>query len=145
MMRSPSLAIAAGNKSGAEAAAGVARAGGNAVDACLAAGIMAWVAEPCMASIGGAGFIAVRSPDGGVEIFDGNSAMPHTAPDVRGQGIERIFAPNYSDGLYTGVGPGSVAVPGVLAGMRAVWERHGRIEWSSLFADAITAARDGIA
>lgn len=143
-MNNARLAVAAGNSLGVAAATDIARMGGNAVDACLAAAIMAWVAEPCMASLGGAGFVAVRNPGGVVEVFDGNSAMPHTPPETPGQAIQRVFAPNYSDGLHTGVGAGSIAVPGVLAAVRAAWERHGRIEWAALFAPAITAARGGI-
>jgi gamma-glutamyltranspeptidase / glutathione hydrolase len=140
----PRLAIASGNALGAQAAANVARSGGNAVDACLASAVMAWVAEPCLASLPGGGFITVRDPDGHVEVFDGNSAMPLALPDEPGQGIERIFAPDYSDGLYTGVGPGSVAVPGILAAVYEAWRKHGSIEWEALFADAIEAARRGI-
>jgi gamma-glutamyltranspeptidase / glutathione hydrolase len=143
-MSAPRLAIASGNTLGVAAATSVARAGGNAVDACLAAAVMAWVAEPCLASLAGGGFIVVRAPEGRVQIFEGNSAMPHSVPDEPGHGIERVFAPAYSDGLYTGVGPGSVAVPGILAAVRAAWEQHGSIEWRLLFADAIEAAREGI-
>jgi gamma-glutamyltranspeptidase / glutathione hydrolase len=143
-MGAPSLAIAAGNPLNAEAAANVARAGGNAVDACLASAIMAWVAEPFFASVGGGGFVIVRSPEGKVEAIDGNNAMPLTAPTEPGQGLKPIFVPDYSDGLNTGIGGGSVAVPGVLAAFRRAWERHGRIEWAALFEDAIKAARDGI-
>jgi gamma-glutamyltranspeptidase / glutathione hydrolase len=123
----------------------VARSGGNAVDACLASAVMAWVAEPFMASVAGGGFIAIRTPDGTVEVIDGNSAMPYTPPEAPGQGLDRIFAPDYSDGLWTCVGPGSVAVPGILAAVRLAWERHGRVEWRDLFTDAIAAAREGIA
>jgi gamma-glutamyltranspeptidase/glutathione hydrolase len=105
---------------------------------------MAWVAEPFMASIGGGGFIAIRTPEGTVEVIDGNSAMPHTAPEAPGQGLNRIFAPDYSDGLWTCVGSGSIAVPGILAAVRLAWERHGSVEWRDLFAPAIGAAREGI-
>ncbi|MDQ4027421.1 MAG: gamma-glutamyltransferase, partial [Actinomycetota bacterium] len=138
------LAIAAGNRLGAQVAEGIAKAGGNAVDACLASAIMSWVAEPCMASVAGGGFIAIRSPDGGVEVFDGNSAMPHSVPATPGQGIERVYTPDYSDGMYTGIGPGAVAVPGILAAAHAAWTAHGRVEWPTLFAAAVDAARDGI-
>lgn len=86
----------------------------------------------------------MRTPDGHVEVIDGNSGMPHTVPETPGQGWERAFLPNYADGIYVGVGPGSVAVPGVLAGMRKAWERHGKIEWSALFETSIIAAREGI-
>lgn len=105
---------------------------------------MAWVAEPFFVSIGGSGFIAVRTPEGEVEVIDGNNTMPLNPPNSPGQGIDRIFL-DYSNGMYTGIGAGSIGVPGILAAARAAWERHGKIEWSALFEDAITAAREGIA
>ncbi len=122
----------------------MARAGGNAVDACLASAIMAWVAEPFFGSIGGTGFVSVRTPEGAVEVHDGNSIMPFTAPSEAGQGLKRVFFPDYGDGIYTRIGGGSVGVPGILAAVRSAWERHGRIEWGALFEDAIAAARNGL-
>jgi len=138
------LGIAAGNQLGAEAAAHVALSGGNAVDACLASAIAAWVSEPFFASVAGSGFVAIRTPEGDVEVIDGNSGMPHTVPEEPGQGWNRAFLPNYADGIYVGVGPGSVAVPGALAAVHKAWERHGRIEWPALFETSISAAREGI-
>ncbi|HET7483346.1 MAG TPA: gamma-glutamyltransferase [Actinomycetota bacterium] len=142
-MPHPRLAVSAGNVLATKAAVRVAEAGGNAVDAALTSAIMGWVAEPFFASIGGSGFITVASPDGTVEVFDGNDSMPTTQPSEPGHGIERIFLPEYADGIFMGIGPGSVAVPGVLAAVRLAWEKHGRIEWAALFEDAIAAARDG--
>ncbi|MGH2752819.1 MAG: gamma-glutamyltransferase [Actinomycetota bacterium] len=141
-MTAPRLGIAAGNALGADAAAAIAREGGNAVDACLASAVMGWVAEPFFASIGGSGFVSVRTPDGDVEVIDGNQAMPHTVPTEPGQGIKRTYL-DYSDGMYTGIGGGSVGVPGILAAVRRAWERHGGIDWEALFAPAIRAAREG--
>ena len=143
-MAKPRMAVASGNELGAVAAVEVAAAGGNAVDACLASAVMAWVVEPFFASIAGSGFIAVRSPDGTIEVYDGNNAMPHTVPEEPGAGLKRTFL-DYSNGMYTGIGGGSVAVPGILKAVRQAWERHGHIEWAALFAPAITAALDGIA
>src|SRR5688572_12372800 len=143
-MGKPRLAIASGNRLGAEAASAVAEAGGNAVDACLASAVMAWVVEPFFASIGGSGFITVRSPDGSVEVFDGNNSMPHTIPESPGTGLRRTYL-DYSNGMYTGIGGGSVAVPGILKAVQMAWERHGHIEWAALFEPAIKAAREGIA
>lgn len=142
-MPKPRVAVSAGNVPATEAAAEVARAGGNAVDVCLASAISAWVAEPFFASMAGGGFVVVRTPDGLVEVFDGNNAMPTTAPEAPGQGVKRIYL-DYSNGMYTGIGGGSVAVPGVLAAVRAAWERHGRIEWPALFEGAIRIAREGL-
>ncbi|HEX2295948.1 MAG TPA: gamma-glutamyltransferase [Actinomycetota bacterium] len=142
-MSRPRLAIAAGNRSGTQSAAEVARQGGNAVDACLAAAITGWVAEPFFTSLAGSGFVAVRTPEGDVEIIDGNNAMPTTEPSEPDQGIRRVYL-EYSNGMYTGTGGGAVAVPGVLAAVRTAWERHGRIEWPALFQGAIRVARDGL-
>lgn len=137
------LGIAAGSALGAEAGRQVGEAGGNAVDACLAAGVMGWVAEPFFTSIGGSGFVAVRTPDDVVEVIDGNQMMPVTKPAEPGQGIKRTYL-DYSDGMYTGIGGGSVGVPGILAAVRRAWERHGSIEWEALLEPAIAAARDGL-
>ncbi|HWL64952.1 MAG TPA: gamma-glutamyltransferase, partial [Actinomycetota bacterium] len=142
-MTQPHLGIAAGSRLGCRAAEKVARSGGNAVDAALASAITAWVAEPFFASLGGSGFVAVRTPDGAVEVIDGNNMMPHTPPEEPGQGMKRIFLPDYADGIYMGIGGGSIAVPGILAAVRTAWERHGRIEWEALFSDAIDVARSG--
>lgn len=142
-MPEPRLAIAAGNQLATQAAVKIAEDGGNAVDACLASAVMAWVAEPFFTSIGGSGFVTIRTPDGNVEVIDGNNIMPFTIPDSPGQGIRRIFLPEYADGIYMGVAAGSVAVPGALAAVRTAWERHGKIEWEALFADAIEVARSG--
>ncbi|MGH2757175.1 MAG: gamma-glutamyltransferase, partial [Actinomycetota bacterium] len=141
-MAKPRLAIASGNHLGAEAAAVVARDGGNAVDACVASAITAWVAEPFFASAGGSGFVAVRTPDGTVEIIDGNNAMPGAIPEEPGQGVERVYL-DYSNGMYTYVGAGAIGVPGILAAVHSAWERHGRIEWPALFQTAIRVAREG--
>jgi gamma-glutamyltranspeptidase/glutathione hydrolase len=137
------LGIAAGSRLGCEAAVEVARSGGNAVDACLAAAVTAWVAEPFFASVAGSGFVAVRSPDDRVEVLDGNNAVPLQGRRFA-DGMARVFL-DYSNGMYTGIGGASVAVPGVLAAVRLAWERHGSIEWPALLAPAIAAARDGIA
>jgi gamma-glutamyltranspeptidase/glutathione hydrolase len=141
-MSKPRLAIASGNRLGADAAAAVARDGGNAVDACLASAITAWVAEPFFASAGGSGFVAVRTPDGTVEVIDGNNAMPGAIPEEPGQGVERVYL-DYSNGMYTNVGAGAIGVPGIIAAVHSAWERYGRIEWPALFQTAIRVARDG--
>jgi gamma-glutamyltranspeptidase/glutathione hydrolase len=104
---------------------------------------MGWVAEPFFTSIGGSGFVTVRTPDGKVEVFDGNNAMPTTVPTERGQGIRRVFL-HYSDGMHTGIGAGSVGVPGILAAVYRAWQRHGHIEWAAVLQPAIGVARKGL-
>jgi gamma-glutamyltranspeptidase/glutathione hydrolase len=136
--------VASGSPSGTSAAVDIALAGGNAVDACVAASVMAWVAEPLFSSLGGSAFVTVAAPDGTVEVIDGNSAMPHTPPPQPGAGVTRVHLP-YSDGVETGIGGGSVAVPGVLAALHRAWRRHGTAPWDEVLAPAIAAARKGIA
>lgn len=143
-MASPRIAIAAGDRLGVGAAERIARDGGNALDALLAAAVMAWVAEPFFTSLAGSGFITVRSPDGVTKVYDGNTAMPHSAPEEPGQGTTRVFL-DYSNGIHTFIGGGAVAVPGILAAMYQAWDRHGQIEWAALFQPAIEAARSGLA
>ncbi|MDQ3646353.1 MAG: gamma-glutamyltransferase [Actinomycetota bacterium] len=138
------LAVAAGSRLAATAAAEIGRSGGNSLDACVAAAVMAWVAEPFMCSLGGSGFITVRDQQGAVRVFDGNNAVPLEAPVEPGQGLRRTFLENYSNGMYTGIGGGSVAVPGVLAALRSAWEAHGALRWEALFSPAIEAAESGI-
>src|SRR6476619_4629613 len=50
-------AIAAGHPATAEVGAEVLRAGGSAVDACVAAAFASWVAEPALTGPGGGGFL----------------------------------------------------------------------------------------
>ena len=53
-------AIAAGHPLTAEAGAAILAEGGNAVDACLAAGFASWVAESPLTGPGGGGFLLVH-------------------------------------------------------------------------------------
>lgn len=46
-------------------------------------------------------------------------------------------------GIETLVGPGSVAIPGSLAAIELAWQRYGAASWTSIFAPAIRAAREG--
>ena len=53
-------AVAAGHPRTAEVGARVLAAGGNAVDACVAAGFASWVAESPLTGSGGGGFMLVH-------------------------------------------------------------------------------------
>ncbi|MCY7363993.1 MAG: gamma-glutamyltransferase family protein, partial [Frankiaceae bacterium] len=130
-------AVAAGNADTARAAATVLRAGGNAVDAVVAAGFAASVAEPGLSSLGGGGFL-LWAPAGGPErLLDfftdapGRGRAPgFRAPPlpitVRFSGVDQVFH----------AGWGSVAVPGCLAGYLRPVRAHRRLPLAPVVAPA---------
>ena len=67
---SGTAAVAAGNADTAAAAAAVLRAGGNAVDAAVAAGFASAVTEPGLSSLGGGGFLLSAPADGPERVLD---------------------------------------------------------------------------
>jgi gamma-glutamyltranspeptidase/glutathione hydrolase len=139
-------AIAAGSAATARAGAEVLGAGGNAVDAVLAATFAAAVAEQAVASLGGGGFLMVARPDGSVHLRDFFVDSPG-----RGLPVEELdlhFLP--MDVRYPGtvqtfhVGLGSVAVPGLLAGILAAHEEFARLPLAQLVAPARRYAAKGV-
>ena len=136
-------ALAAGHPLTAEAGADVLRAGGNAVDACIAAGAVSWICESPLTGPGGGGFLLVhRAAEGRARLLDFFVAMPERAssPD------ELVgLVVDYGDSqqiFYTG--PMSAAVPGAALGL---WEAHvrwGSVPWAELIAPAIRLAREGV-
>ena len=80
-----SAAVAAGSVATARAGAEALAAGGNAVDAVLAATFAATVAEQAVASLGGGGFLMVRRPDGQVHVRDSFVDTPGRGLPVAGR------------------------------------------------------------
>lgn len=135
--------MAAPNELATDAAANVADAGGNAVDAALAAAIVSMVAEPGVSSLAGGSYLLVAPPDGPVEVVDANTTMPGRGAIVRpGQGTFPIHT-DYGGGVEMTAGHGSVATPVTPAGLALVHERWGRAPWAEVWAPAVRVARDG--
>jgi gamma-glutamyltranspeptidase / glutathione hydrolase len=141
-----SAAVSAGSAATARAGAEVLAAGGNAVDAVLAATFAATVAEQAVSSLGGGGFLMVRRPDGQVHVRDSFVDTPG-----RGLPVEELdlhFLPmdvQYPSTVQTfHVGMGSVAVPGLLAGILAAHDEFARLPLETLVAPARRYAADGV-
>ena len=138
------VAVAAVSAPAAEAGVRMAAEGGNAVDATLACSLVAIVTHPGMCSLGGGGFLVVWPAGEDPVAVDGALAMP-------GRGLEReAFGGGarearleYAGGVTTLVGPGSVAVPGLLAACAVASRRWGRVPWRVLLEPAVEAAREG--
>ena len=138
--------VAAGHDAVADAAAAILAAGGNAFDACIAAGFAGAVAEPGFTSLGGGGFLLAHTAAGEDVLFDffvdtpgrgtGERArQPHFLPvTVRFLAAEQVFH----------AGAGSVAVPGCLAGYLHVHRRLGRLPLADVVAPAAALAADGV-
>ena len=74
-------AVAAGHPLTAQAGADVLAAGGNAVDACVAAALAAWVAESPLTSPGAGGFLLVhRARDRSTRVYDFFVNVPSGEP-----------------------------------------------------------------
>jgi gamma-glutamyltranspeptidase/glutathione hydrolase len=116
-----------------EAGLAVLRDGGNAVDAAVATAFALGVAEPQMSGLGGGGSALVwMQADRLVEYLDFYSAQPAAAFRRPGAAVE----PAGSDLRV-------VAVPGEVAGLKALHERFGRLPWPRLLVPAIRLAEDG--
>lgn len=140
----PRVAVATVSEEAARAGARIAEEGGNAVDAAVAAGLLSVVTHPGMCSIGGGGYAAIWPATGPPEVVDGGHEMPGRGlPRERfGDGLVEVRL-EYGGGVETVVGPGSVATPGLLAGLDLAASRHGRLPWRVLLEPARERAREG--
>ena len=135
-------AIAAGHPLTAQAGALVLRAGGNAVDAMLAAAFTAFVTEGPLTGPAGGGFLLVHEPGGETTLLDCFFAVPEAGLGVMDE-VLIDFADSGTQVFH--VGEGSVAVPGLLAGLEEAHRRFASRPWADLLAPAIELARDGVA
>jgi gamma-glutamyltranspeptidase/glutathione hydrolase len=140
-------AIAAGHPLTAEAGARVLAAGGNAVDACVAAAFVSWVTESPLTGPGGGGFMLVHTArDGRSRVFDFFVSVPAAAAtrvaEMETVGVD--FEGGESSQLFR-IGAASVAVPGAAPGLEQAHRAYGSLPWAELLGPAIELARGGVA
>lgn len=119
-------------------------AGGNAVDAAVAALLALTVVEPMMVGIAGGGIAHLRLADGRHTVIDCMSHAGATAtPDMFRPLSDTL--PDYmeTEGRRNLVGPSAVAVPGNLAGWCSMHDQHGILEFADVIAPAIRLAASG--
>jgi gamma-glutamyltranspeptidase / glutathione hydrolase len=139
-------AVAAGHPLTAEAGARVLEAGGNAVDACVAAGLASWVAESPLTGPGGGGFMLVyRARDRSARLLDFYVAVPGLGLPP-GEVAEMVAVEIDFSGDSTQrflIGPPSCAVPGAALGLEEAHRAYGSLPWRELFQPALELARGG--
>ena len=136
-------ALAAGHPLTAEAGADVLRAGGNAVDACIAAGAVSWICESPLTGPGGGGFLLVkRAGEARTRLLDFFVAVPERTSSAEGLFGVVVDYGDSQQTFYTG--PMSVAVPGAALGLWEAHRRWGSLPWAELLAPAVRLAREGV-
>ena len=138
-------AIAAGHPLTAEVGAAVLAEGGNAVDACVAAGFASWVVESPLTGPGGGGFMLVhRARDRTTRLFDFFVAVPglgRARKPVEMESVDVDFDSETAQVFH--IGSASCAVPGNAAGLEASHRAYGSLPWPRLIEPAIELARRG--
>ncbi len=134
-------AVATSQPLAAQAGLQMMRAGGNAVDAAVAASAALGVVEPMSTGVGGDLFALIwDASDRRVVALNGSgrSARAANVEDVRRRGFQRI--PTHGSGAAL-----SVSVPGTVDGWQTALEAHGRMSLRDVLGPAIEYALDGYA
>jgi gamma-glutamyltranspeptidase/glutathione hydrolase len=132
--------LVTGHPQGAAAGMAVLAGGGNAVDAVVAAALVAGVVEVGGCGPGGYGGHAVVAPTGGkVTAIDFNS----TAPAAATPGMFRPDAQGAVPGGVNSHGWLAAGVPGTLAGLQLALDRFGTQRFAALVRPAIRYCREG--
>jgi gamma-glutamyltranspeptidase/glutathione hydrolase len=138
-------AIAAGHPLTAEVGAAVLAEGGNAVDACIAAGFASWVVESPLTGPGGGGFMLVhRARDRTTRLLDFFVAVPglgRAGKPVEMEAVDVDFDSETAQVFH--IGSASCAVPGNAAGLEAAHRSYGSVPWARLVGPALEVARNG--
>jgi gamma-glutamyltranspeptidase/glutathione hydrolase len=131
--------VAAGHPATCEAGLEILEEGGSAADAAVAACLASCVAETVMTGLLGGGHAIY---------WDGERARNLdcfvNVPSGTGGEMLELRVPFGAELVHYAVGPASCAVPGVAAGLGALWREHGRLPWARLVEPALLLARDGV-
>jgi gamma-glutamyltranspeptidase/glutathione hydrolase len=141
--------IAAGHAQTAEAGAEIVRQGGNAVDAAVAATFASFITESALVNIGGGGIAQIYNPISGRAVgYDFFSTMPGLSHNghssVSTIDFRKVLVDFGSAQQPFYIGRGSVAVPGVVAGLCTMVEEMGTLPLPTILAPTIRMAREGV-
>lgn len=137
--------VAAGHPATAAAGLEILAAGGNAFDAAIAASLASCVAETVMTGILGGGHAIVWDAESATaRNLDFFCSVPGLGAAVRQGTLANVDIPFGVESVPYAIGPGTCAVPGVAAGLDALWREYGSLPWPELIEPALRLARDGV-
>ena len=135
---------ASGSAEVSRTAVEILEAGGNAFDAALGALCTAAIAEPLLVSLGGGGFL-LALPDGQKpRVYDFFCQTPARRRDTSELDFYPIMANFGSAAQEFHIGVGSIAVPGIVAGIFEAHRELGRMPLREIMTPAIELARNGV-
>ncbi len=119
-------------------------AGGNAIDAAVAALFALTVVEPMMVGVLGGGVAHIRLADGRAMVLDGLSTAPGAArPDMYETLSDAVGSARDTRDRENLIGPKAVAVPAALAGWCTALARFGTLSLETVLQPAIQLAARG--
>ena len=134
--------VAAGHPATVDAGIEILEAGGNAADAAVAACLASCVAETVMTGLlGGGHAVYWDSSAGRARNLDCFVAVPSGSGGV----MRELQVPFGEELVHYAVGAASCGVPGVPAGLGALWRTHGTMPWARLVEPALALTRSGVA
>jgi gamma-glutamyltranspeptidase / glutathione hydrolase len=137
--------VAAGHPATTAAGIRILADGGSAADAAVAASLASCVAETVMSGLLGGGhaiyFEAAGRRARNLDCFVAVPGLGARAREPELLELEVLFG---AELVHYAVGPASCGVPGLPAGLVALWEEYGRLPWRELVQPALELARDGV-
>ena len=135
-------AVAAGHPATVNAGIEILEEGGSAADAAVAATLAACVAETVMTGLlGGGHAIHYEAASGTARNLDCFVAVPGLGAEQHRSELVHLDVLFGAELVHYAVGPASCAVPGLPAGLEALWREHGRLPWPRLVEPAVRLAR----
>ena len=131
-----SCAVACPHQLGTLAGRAAIEAGGNAIDAALAAAIVLTVAYPHNTSLGGDLFALVRDPSGRITSINASGAA--------GELTDAAVLRRRHGGKMPVTGVDTVTVPGAVGGLAALHSLGAALPWGHAFSAAVGLAEDGV-
>jgi gamma-glutamyltranspeptidase / glutathione hydrolase len=136
--------LAAGHPATVEAGIEILEEGGTAADAAVAASLASCVAETVMTGLlGGGHAIYLDGRSGRTANLDCFVAVPGLGAEPREPELLHLDVPFGAELVHYAVGPASCGVPGLPAGLDALWRAHGRLPWPRLVEPSLRLARAG--